>query len=144
MAQTATGWLVVPPRATRRDILNIRLAEREGFEPSVGFHRHRFSRPAQSATLSPLRRAVRSLYNRIPDREGVFNYLAKVTPLPTVPLAESLFSGRCANLRHRGTRLRIWQRIFPYDTATFAFPVCAKFLFLRIPLFCAIGMRIAL
>src|ERR1700722_15476960 len=30
-------------------------AEREGFEPSVGFHPHRFSRPAQSATLSPLR-----------------------------------------------------------------------------------------
>jgi integrase/recombinase XerD len=30
-------------------------AEREGFEPSVGFHQHRFSRPAQSATLSPLR-----------------------------------------------------------------------------------------
>jgi hypothetical protein len=30
-------------------------AEREGFEPSVGFHPHRFSRPARSATLSPLR-----------------------------------------------------------------------------------------
>ena len=33
-------------------------AEREGFEPSVGFHQHRFSRPAQSATLSPLRRYI--------------------------------------------------------------------------------------
>jgi integrase len=36
-------------------------AEREGFEPSVGFHPHRFSRPAQSATLSPLRRSEETL-----------------------------------------------------------------------------------
>src|SRR5262249_4395153 len=30
---------------------------REGFEPSVGLPRHRFSRPAQSAALAPLRPA---------------------------------------------------------------------------------------
>ena len=30
-------------------------AEREGFEPSVGLLPHRFSRPAQSAALAPLR-----------------------------------------------------------------------------------------
>ena len=32
-------------------------AERQGFEPWVPFRAHRFSRPAQSATLSPLRNA---------------------------------------------------------------------------------------
>jgi len=31
-------------------------AEREGFEPSEGLHLHRFSRPARSAALSPLRK----------------------------------------------------------------------------------------
>ena len=34
-------------------------AEREGFEPSVGFPPHWFSRPAQSAALSPLRGGLR-------------------------------------------------------------------------------------
>ena len=34
-------------------------AEREGFEPSVILRPHRFSRPAQSATLAPLRRVGR-------------------------------------------------------------------------------------
>ncbi len=36
-------------------------AEREGFEPSVPVKVHRFSRPAHSATLSPLRRLYTSL-----------------------------------------------------------------------------------
>jgi hypothetical protein len=36
-------------------------AEREGFEPSVWLPRHRFSRPARSAALAPLR-ALRSEY----------------------------------------------------------------------------------
>ncbi len=47
-------------------------AEREGFEPSVTLLPHRFSRPAQSATLSPLRRFVRATRTGgakpVPDR----------------------------------------------------------------------------
>ena len=35
-----------------------RMAEREGFEPSVPFPVHILSRDAQSATLSPLRRNI--------------------------------------------------------------------------------------
>ena len=34
-------------------------AEREGFEPSVNFRPHRFSRPAHSAALAPLRRSIK-------------------------------------------------------------------------------------
>ncbi len=52
------GVAVVPLRARQNFLMNKSQAEREGFEPSVGFHPHRFSRPAQSATLSPLRRAT--------------------------------------------------------------------------------------
>ncbi len=35
--------------------LKLEMAEREGFEPSRGFHPCRFSRPVQSTTLPPLR-----------------------------------------------------------------------------------------
>ena len=35
--------------------INIILAEREGFEPSVRLHVQRFSRPPHSTTLPPLR-----------------------------------------------------------------------------------------
>ena len=46
--------------ALQRDVEK-REAEREGFEPSVPVKVHRFSRPAHSATLSPLRcRSVRT------------------------------------------------------------------------------------
>ena len=43
-------------------------AEREGFEPSVSLRIHRFSRPAQSTTLAPLR--LRHLIARPPTRQG--------------------------------------------------------------------------
>jgi hypothetical protein len=33
-------------------------AEREGFEPSVHLRAHRFSRPARSAALAPLRNSI--------------------------------------------------------------------------------------
>jgi hypothetical protein len=38
-------------------------AEREGFEPSVQLPAHRFSRPAHSAALAPLRRYFQRLTN---------------------------------------------------------------------------------
>lgn len=36
-------------------LASLEKAEREGFEPSVGLRPHRFSRPARSAALAPLR-----------------------------------------------------------------------------------------
>ena len=40
-------------------------AERAGFEPAVGQAPHRFSRPAHSAALAPLRRTTRYSSNRL-------------------------------------------------------------------------------
>src|SRR5262249_401971 len=57
------AWGRIPPnragfvrlRAKCKHLLLKELAEREGFEPSVTLPPHRFSRPAQSAALAPLR-----------------------------------------------------------------------------------------
>ena len=53
-AEDGEGSQIHAPTRGDRDLQGGK-AEREGFEPSVGFHPHRFSRPARSATLSPLR-----------------------------------------------------------------------------------------
>src|SRR5437764_978349 len=53
-------------------------AEREGFEPSVGFHQHRFSRPAQSATLSPLRGVDQRIIESAPLPEKMTLRAARV------------------------------------------------------------------
>ena len=43
-------------------ILEIQVAERQGFEPWVGLHPQRFSRPPRSTAPAPLRRAGRAGY----------------------------------------------------------------------------------
>src|SRR5688500_17114709 len=47
--------LLRPDPETRNDSAQEKLAEREGFEPSVGFHLHALSKRAHSTTLPPLR-----------------------------------------------------------------------------------------
>lgn len=58
-------------------------AEREGFEPSVSLHPHWFSRPAQSATLSPLQVFPDFCWNRWQGRDDnrIGGEVARLTPI---------------------------------------------------------------
>ena len=61
------------------------MAEREGFEPSVGLRPQRFSRPSRSTTPAPLRKARR---RRQPAPHGG-GYLAGLPSACNMPLQKS-------------------------------------------------------
>src|SRR4051812_29563188 len=75
------------------------VAERVGFEPTVPLRAHRFSRPARSTTLSPLRAAADSRRN-LSERQDSRNVLGPVWARVRYSCSISIGNRRGAAVEH--------------------------------------------